>query len=204
VAQRPAGLPEIPAQPPLLVVLSAPSGAGKDTVLDLIRRWGYDFTFAVTMTTRAPRPGEKGGIDYHFATESEFDRLIAEDGLLEHAVVYGRKYGVPKAEVLEPLARGETVLVRVDVQGAATLKRLVPDALLIFVAPPSIEEALRRMRDRALDSDSEVEKRIAIAPYEMQEAAKFDHVVVNETDRAEATARRVVELIAETKRLRGR
>lgn len=134
---RPDGLPEVPREPPLLVVLSAPSGAGKDTILDLVRNWGYGFHFAVTMTTRQPRPGETDGVDYHFATEAAFDRLIADDGLLEHAIVYGRKYGVPKDEVLTPLARGETVLVRVDVQGAETLRRLVPDALLIFVAPPS-------------------------------------------------------------------
>ena len=195
-AERPADLPAIPAGPPLLVVISAPSGAGKDTIRDLLMAWDLPFHFAVTATNRPRRPDEVDGVDYHFLSDTEFERLEREGGLCEHALVYGQKKGVPKSEVLEPLARGESVIARVDVQGAETLKRLVPDALLIFIAPPSLDEALRRLRERDSEDAAQMHERVEVAPHEMDEAAKFDHVVVNETGKAEAAARKVVELIA--------
>ncbi len=201
--ERPVGLPEIPqGGPPLLVVLSAPSGAGKDAVRDILKAWGLPFHFAVTATTRLRRPGEVEDVDYHFLTEAEFDRLEREEGLIEHALVYGRRYGVPKAEVLDPLAAGRDVLVRVDVQGAATLRRLVPDALLIFLAPPSLAEARRRLEERDTESEEDTRARLAAAPHEMEESARFDYVVVNETGQVETAARRVVEIIAAEKRKR--
>jgi guanylate kinase len=192
----PLDLPALPPGPPLLVVLSAPSGAGKDTIREILRGWRLPLHFAVTATTRPPRVGEVDGVDYHFLTDAEFDRLEREDGLCERAIVYGQRMGVPKSEVVEPLRRGESVLVRVDVQGAAALKQLVPDALLIFIAPPSLEEALRRLRGRDSESAAQVDLRASVAPHEMAAAANFDHVVVNETGKAEAAARQVVELIA--------
>ena len=196
---RPAGLPEIPAGPPLLVVLSAPSGAGKDAVRDLLIAWRLPVHFAVTATTRPPRPDERQGDDYHFVSDAEFDRLEAEDGLLEHAIVYGQRKGVPRSEVIDPLASGRDVIARVDVQGAATLRQLIPAALLIFIAPPSLDEAQRRLMERATESDAELRLRLETAVSEMEEASSFDYVVVNETGKLEGTARRIVEIIATEK-----
>ena len=144
----PADLPVIPPGKPLLVVMSAPSGAGKDAVRELMRDWGFPAHFVVTATTRPQSLKEVHGRDYFFVDEAEFARMEHNDELIEHATVYGRRYGVPRDEVLKPLQAGENVVARVDVQGAETLKRLVPDALLIFIAPPSLEEASIRRRLR--------------------------------------------------------
>ena len=125
---------------PLLVVLSGPSGAGKDAVLDALAERGHRFHRVITCTTRPPRSNERDGIDYHFVSDAEFDKLIEDGGLLEHAVVYGHRSGVPRAQVLEKLAEGLDVYVRTDVQGAASIKALIPDAVRIFIAPASFEE----------------------------------------------------------------
>jgi len=202
VAKPPADLPDIPAGPPLLIVLSSPSGTGKDAVRDLLTAWGLPFHFAVTATTRPRRPREIEGRDYRFLSEAEFDRLEAEGGLIEHALVYGRRYGVPRAEIVEPLAAGRDVLARVDIQGAATLRRLIPDALLIFIAPPSLDEAQRRLQERATEGETDQRLRLDTAAKEMAAAKDFDHVVVNETGRLEETARRVLAIIAAEKRRR--
>src|SRR5690606_3986572 len=128
-SSRPVDLPEIPAGGrPLLTVLSAPSAAGKDAVRDILIGWDLPVYFCVTATTRPPRPGEVNGADYHFLSEEAFDRLEAENGFIEHATVYGRRYGVPRDEVASRLERREDVVARVDVQGAATLKALYPEA----------------------------------------------------------------------------
>jgi guanylate kinase len=197
----PEDLPEIPPEPPLLVVLSGPSGAGKDAVRELLIAWRLPFHFAVTATTRPPRPDEVEGVDYHFVSEAEFDRLEREGGLLEHAIVYGQRKGVPRTEILTPLAAGKDVIARVDVQGAATLKRLVPEALLIFISLP-VDEAQRRLMERATESEDQLKLRIETAEQEIEAARSFDHIVVNETGQLEATARRILELIAAEKRRR--
>lgn len=192
----------LPEGPPLLTVLSGFSGSGKDAVRDLLMAWGLPVHFVVTATNRPMRPGEVHGIDYLFVSDEEFDRMERDGELIEHALVYGQKKGVPKQQILEPLAAGKDVLARVDVQGAATLKALIPDALLIFLAPPSLEEASRRLTDR--DTDSEEQRRIreAEARIEQEAAAWFDHVVINETGELEETARQVIALIAAEKQRR--
>jgi guanylate kinase len=192
----------MPPGPPLLVLMSAPSGAGKDAVRELLRAWGLRAHFAVTATTRPRRPDEVDGFDYHFLDEDAFAAVLSEDGFIEHATVYGRSYGVPREEIEKPLANGEDVIARVDVQGAASLRRLFPDALLIFIAPPTIEEAQRRLQARQTDSDEATRLRVATAPSEMEAARSFDYVVVNETGKLEAAARRVVQIIAAEKRRR--
>lgn len=197
--QRPADLPEIPPGPPLLFVISGPSGAGKDAVRDLLMSWGVPAHFVVTATNRPPRPDEVEGRDYHFLDDSEFDRLLAEDGFIEHAIVYGQKKGVPRAQVLEPLAAGRDVIARVDIQGAATLKALVPDCILIFLAPPSFEEGRKRLQGRDTESETELELRLQTAAEEMEAAGHFDYVIVNENGRLAETARRVVEIMAAEK-----
>ena len=199
-----ADLPAIPPGPPLLVVLSAPSGAGKDAVRDLLMAWRLPLHFVVTATTRPKRNDEVHGRDYYFLSDAEFDRLEAKDGLIERAIVYDQRKGVPRAEISEPLAQGKDVLARVDVEGAATLRRLIPDALLIFIAPPSTEEAERRLAARNTEPEAERRARLAMADREMEAAQRFDHVVVNETGQVEATARRIVEIIAAEKQRRAK
>ena len=196
-------VPQIPREPPLLIVLSGPSGAGKDSVCDMLLRWQPLMHRIVTVTTRNVRPGEVDGVDYHFISTPDFEKILATGGFVEHAKVYDRYYGVPRIEIEDPLAQGRDAIARVDVQGAATLKRLFPDALLIFVAPPSIPETLQRMKKRAHDSPEDQARRADEARVEMEAAKDFDYVVVNETGRLEETARRVVEIIVAEKQGRG-
>ena len=198
-ASPPDDLPSIPEGPPLLIVLSAPSGAGKDAVRDLLWEWHLPAHFVVTATNRAMRPGEVDGRDYLFLDDAEFDRLERDGELIEHAVVYGQKKGVPRSQVLDPLAQGKDVLARVDVQGAATLRRLVPDALLIFIAPPSLDEGHRRLAARDTDTSEEQRLRFETAASEMEASKGFDYVVVNETGQLEQTVRRIFEIIAAEK-----
>jgi guanylate kinase len=200
----PNDLPAFPSAKPILVVLSGPSAAGKDAVRGLLKDWGLPLHFVVTATNRPPRPDEQHGIDYHFLSDAEFERLDAEGGFIEQAIVYGQRKGVPRSEVVDALAAGRDVLARVDVQGAATLKQLYPDALLIFIAPPSTEEGERRLVERATESDEERALRLDTAAAEMATASGFDYVIPNETDRLADTARRVVEIIAAEKAKRAR
>ncbi len=163
----------------LLVVISGPSGVGKDSVINRMRELGAPFHFLVTATDRAPRPGEVHGVDYHFYSTAEFERLIACDELLEHANVYGQYKGVPKEQARRALASGTDVLMRVDLQGATTLRRLVPAAVTVFLAPPSLEVLLSRLRRRGADTPEQVRTRFETAVAEMRRAPEFDYVVVN-------------------------
>ena len=176
-----------------LFVLSGPSGVGKDAVLSLMKEMdGLNCRFATTATTRPIRRGERDGADYIFLTEAQFRALIESDGLLEWAEVYGNLYGVPKREVSEALARGENVLVKIDVQGAATVRRLYPDAVLIFLDPPDADALERRLRTRATESESDLQRKLAAARAELREAAWFDRRVTNE----EGEPRKAAELVA--------
>jgi guanylate kinase len=193
-----------PSPPPLLTVLSGPSGVGKDTVLGRMKERGLPFHYVVTATTRPPREGEKDGVEYHFLSEEEYDRLLSEDGLLENAEVYGRRYGVPKAQVREALARGQDVIMRVDVQGAATIRKLAPEALFVFLAPASREELEERLRRRRTEAEADFRLRLDTAEREMACREQFDHVVVNEEGRLEETLERVLAVIAAEKARPGR
>jgi guanylate kinase len=164
---------------PLLIVISGTPGVGKDTLIRRLRERGYSFHFVVTATDRPPRPGEVDGVDYLFVTSEEFARMLKQNELLEHAVVYGQHKGVPKQQVREALASGKDVVMRVDVQGAATVHRLVPEAVLIFLTASSEEELRRRLRARGSDSPEQIQKRIATAREEMKRLSEFDYVVVN-------------------------
>lgn len=171
---------------PLLVVISGPSGVGKDTILSRMKERGLPFHFTVTATTRPQR--EANPADHQFLSilsEEAFDRLLAEDGLLEHAQVYGYRYGVPKAPVRQALERGQDVVVRVDVQGAASIKKLAPGALLIFLTAPSQEELKSRLRSRGLDEPEAIQRRLKTASWELEQRDRFDHTVVNAQDREE-------------------
>ncbi len=161
---------------------------------------GMTFRRVPTVTTRPRRPGERDGTDYHFLKDEEFDRLLASDGLLEHAEVYGHRSGVPRAPVREALAKGEDVVLRVDVQGAATLRRLLPEAVLIFLAPPSLEELEERLRRRRTEDEALLRRRLEAAQREMEQREIFHHVVVNAEGRLEEAAEHLAAIIEAERR----
>mgnify|MGYP000595489668 CR=1 FL=1 len=182
---------------PLLVVLSGPSGAGKDAILDELAARGQRFHRVVTCTTRPPRANERDGIDYFFVSDAEFDRLIETGGLLEHANVYMHRSGVPKQQVLDKLAEGLDVYVRTDVQGAATIKRLMPDAVTIFIAPASLDDIEERIRARGSDDEERIARRLATARDEMARANEFEHVIINAPGALAAAADELVAVLRE-------
>lgn len=151
--------------------------------------------YTVTATTRARRPAEVHGRDYFFLSTEEFQHLIVQGELLEWALVYGDYKGIPKQQVREALARNEDVIMRIDVQGARTIRRLAPEALLIFLAPPSMDELARRLRQRRTEGEEEVERRLEAAREEMQALPIFDYLVVNYEGRLDETVDRILAIL---------
>jgi|TARA_B110000116_G_scaffold248064_1_gene240856 guanylate kinase len=181
---------------PIVVVISGPSGVGKDVMIDrMIESDRIGFHFTVTATTRDPRPGEKDGINHHFVTVDDFVNLIANDDLLEWAQVYGNYYGVPKKQVRDALTAGNHVILRVDVQGAKRLSEIIPEALLIFIIPPSLDVLKSHLEKRGVDLEVEMTKRLAAANEEISQAHLFDFTVTNEEDCLDDTVNEVVEII---------
>lgn len=177
---------------PLLVVISGPSGAGKDATLKRMKELGYPFHFVVTATTRPRRPNEVDGVDYRFVSKQEFAEMLENGELLEHAIVYGQHKGIPKKQVREALESGRDVVMRIDVQGAATIRHLVPEAVFIFLTASSDEELIRRLKKRKTETPEGLKKRIATAREEMKRLDEFDYVVVNRDHHLDET----VEIIA--------
>jgi guanylate kinase len=175
-----------------LIVLSGPSGVGKGTVLDEIARRHPQLWFSVSVTTRQPRAGEVDGEQYHFVDEAEFARMVGAGDFLEHAAYAGHRYGTPRRPVEDRLARGEAALVEVELQGARQIRTSMPDAFLIFLAPPSWEELVRRLVGRGTEDDATVARRLEIARAELNAEGEFDAVVVN--DDVRTAADRVVTL----------
>jgi guanylate kinase len=175
--------PEVPTGGPLLVVLSGPSGAGKDAVLTRMKKRGYPAEFITTVTTRPKRTQEKDGVDYNFVSAERFQEMLKNNQFLEHANVYGNWYGVPREPVKQALEAGRDTIVKVDTQGAATIKRLVPQAVFIFMVPPSMEELTARLKRRQTESDFENELRLKTAQKEMEQLPLFDYLVVNQQDK---------------------
>lgn len=167
---------------PLLIVISGPSGVGKDALLSRMKEMGHPFFYAVTATTRPQRPGETDGVDYHFLTRVQFMEMIETGELLEWANVYGNLYGIPRKPVQQALTQGKDVIVRVDVQGAASIRRIAPEALLIFLSPPSMEELERRLRERKTEATADLELRLKTAQREMETLPSFDYVAVSQKD----------------------
>lgn len=180
---------------PLLLVISGPSGVGKDTVLETMRRSHPDFFYTVTATTRPQRPGEIDHIHYVFIDHAQFDAMLAQGEFLEHAEVYGNRYGVPRDQVRRALERGQDVVIKVDVQGAASIKGLAPEAVFIFLAPPSMEELTRRLRSRKTEDGDELFKRMRTAEQEMTSVVDFDYVVVNENGQVEQTVAQIDAIV---------
>ncbi|MCD6289817.1 MAG: guanylate kinase [Anaerolineae bacterium] len=185
---------------PVLVVISGPSGVGKDATLKRMKELGYPFYFVVTATTRPPRPGEVDGVDYHFVSVPEFADMIDRDELLEYAIVYGDYKGIPKQHVRDALASGQDVIMRLDVQGTATVRRLVPRAITIFLMPESEEALIERLRRRKTEPPEGLKMRIATARKEILRVDEFDYVVVNRDGCLDETVQQVVSIIHAEKR----
>jgi len=164
---------------PLLIVISGPSGAGKDTVMQRMQERGLPFHFVVTATTRPKRANEVQGQDYFFVTMEEFARMIDEDELIEHAIVYGDYKGIPKQQVREALDSGKDVVMRIDVQGAETVRKMAPEALMIFITTESEVELVQRLETRKTETADSLAIRIATARKELKRVEAFDYVIVN-------------------------
>jgi len=179
----------------LLVVISGPSGVGKDTALKRMKEMDYPFHFVVTTTDRPPRPDEVDGVDYCFVSTGEFDRMIQNDELLEHATVYGQHKGIARAQVQPALDSGQDVVLRLDVQGAATIRRLVPEAVLIFLTCESEVALTERLKRRRTESEAALRDRLAIVRQEMERISDFDYMIVNYTSHLDDTVRVVGAII---------
>ncbi len=189
----------------LVFVLSGPSGVGKDAVTELLKKSGFPISFCVTATTRRPRPGEVHGKNYFFLSKEEFLAMRDRGELLEWAVVHGNYYGIPRSQVKEGLKKGQDLLITVDVQGAATLRRTIPGAIFIFLAPPSLEELVRRLEKRGTETEEERATRLAAARREMEQIELYDYVVVNYPNRQDEAVEKIKAIItAERSRVRPR
>jgi guanylate kinase len=184
---------------PLLVVISGPSGVGKDSVLMRMRELGFPFHFVVTANSRPQRPGEMDGYDYHFVTTARFEQMIRDDELLEWANVYGQYKGIPKFEVRQAMQSGRDVILRINVDGAATIKQIAPEAVFIFLAPSSLAELRHRLTLRRTESQDEIDKRLALAAHELDHARNFDYVVVNHESRLDEAAGQIRAIITAEK-----
>jgi len=180
---------------PLLIVISGPSGVGKDTVVLRLKERGLPIHFVVTATTRPARDGEVHGVDYYFFSKEEFADMIEKDELLEYAFVYNDYKGIPKFQVREALASGRDVVMRLDVQGAATIRELYPEALLIFLTTDTEEELVERLRARKTEAEAELKLRIATARKELNRVDEFDYVVVNRDDQLDKTVDIITAII---------
>ncbi len=190
------GLPEtVLNPPPLLIVISGPSGVGKDTVLQRLQERQVPFHFVVTATSRPMRPGEVHGRDYFFVSEDEFRQMIQAGELLEHALVYNHYKGIPKQQVRDAFASGKDVMLRIDVQGAATIRRLVPEAVLIFLAAGSLAELMERLIARKTETVDDLAKRMATARAEMDQLDLFDYVVINRDEELDATVDQIIAIV---------
>jgi guanylate kinase len=176
-----------------LTVLSGPSGVGKGSVVQVLRRRHPDVWLSVSVTTRAPRPGERHGVEYSFIDQAEFDRMVRAGELLEHDAHMGASYGTPRRPVEEQLARGVPVLLEIDMNGARQVRASMPEAQLVFLAPPSFDELARRLVGRGTEDPAKVRMRLDRARIEMAAEDQFDVVVVN--DDLEAAADRLVALM---------
>ncbi len=183
----------------LLIVLSGPSGVGKDAVLTRLKESGYPLCYIITLTTRPRRDNEQDMVDYHFVSTEEYRSMLAQNELLESANVYGNWYGVPRAAVKMALDRGEDAIIKIDVQGAATIKKTVPEAVFIFLAPPSMEELDARLTWRLTESPADLALRLETAEEEMKQLSRFDYVVVNQSGEMDQTVSAIQAIITAEK-----
>jgi guanylate kinase len=183
----------------LLVVLSGPSGVGKDAVLARMKKLGRPFHYVVTATTRPKRAGEKNGVHYHFLSREEFQQMIDRHQFLEWANVYGNYYGVPKDEITSALSKGVDAIVKVDVQGAATIKKILPQAVFIFLMPPSVEELEKRLRKRRSECSTDLALRLERAKGEIESLPLFGYVITSRQNKLDEVVSQIDAIVAAEK-----
>ena len=184
---------------PLLVILSGPSGVGKDTVLIRMKQLKCPFHYVVTATTRPRRESEIDDREYHFLSREKFQEMIRQDEFIEWANVYGYYYGVPKEEMRQALREGKDIIVKVDVQGTETIKKKLPQAIAIFLKPPSMENLEQRLRGRSSESSDNMNIRLKKAKDEIQKSAFFDYVVTNYQDEVDKVISRIQDIVDDEK-----
>lgn len=184
---------------PLLIVLSGPSGVGKDALLKRMKKLEHSFHYVVTATTRPERTGEEDGVDYHFLSQEEFQQMIQKGQLLEWANVYDNYYGVPKAEIAQALSKGKDVVVKVDVQGAATIKEILPQAVFVFLMPPSMGELQRRLKQRHSEPAQGLALRLEKSKEEIERLPLFDYVITSHQDRIDDVISQIEAIVAAEK-----
>lgn len=180
---------------PLLIVISGPSGVGKDSVVQRMKARKLPFHFVVTATTRPKRPHEVHGVDYFFLSQEEFDEMIERDELLEHALVYSDYKGIPKQQVRQALASGKDVVMRIDVQGAKTIRNLCPEALLIFLSTRTEEELVKRLKARRTEDPQELDLRLETVHQELEQVHLFDYYVINAENELDTTVDTILAII---------
>lgn len=179
----------------LLFVLSAPSGTGKDTVIAALKEQGMDFHVVASVTTRTPRPGEKDGSPYYFVDQEQFDAMVAHDELLEYARVHGNWYGQPRQQIKDHLQAGHDVMLKIDVQGAATVRQKLSGAIFIFLIPGSVEELVERLTARQTETEQERQRRLLDAQNELAQQRHYDYVVENRQGQLEEAVERLRAII---------
>ncbi len=184
---------------PLLIILSGPSGVGKDALLNRMKELKYPLEYITTVTTRSRRAGEREHIDYHFITPQKFQDMIKQEELLEHANVYGNWYGVPKQPIKQALNRDRDTIVKVDIQGAAAIKKIVPQAVFIFLMPPSMEELGNRLKKRHTESSFDLNLRMQTATEEIKQLSLFDYVIYSQQDEIDGAVMDIVAIITAEK-----
>lgn len=180
---------------PLVIVISGPSGVGKDAILNVMKERAYPFFFMTTCTTRPKRATETDGRDYHFVSQEEFQNLINTGGLLEWARVYGNYYGVPKAPVRQAISEGRDTIIKVDIQGAQNIKKIIPEAVFIFVLAPSIEELAKRLNNRRTENAESLALRLKTAESELLQIKHFDYTVMNPCDNVDTAVQDILSII---------
>lgn len=185
----------LPQKEPLLIVISGPSGVGKDTVIQRMKERNLPIHFVVTAATRPPRPNEVHGRDYFFFSHDEFAEMIEKGELLEYAIVYNDYKGIPKAQVRDALGTGKDVIMRLDVQGAATIRKLCPDALMIFLTVKDEDDMVNRLQERKTETPEGLKLRIATARQEMTHVDSFDYAVINYQNHLDETVDIIISII---------
>jgi len=184
---------------PILLILSGPSGVGKDAVLSRMRELKEPYHYTVTSTTRSKRDGETEGKDYIFISQNEFKKQIELGGFLEWAKVYGNYYGVPRDQVKSALKTGSDVIIKIDVQGAQTIKKLAPMALYIFLAPPDTDQLEKRLTERMTESPESLTLRLKTAAEEMKSASWFDHIVINHENQLDSAVSEIQNIVKDAR-----
>ncbi len=180
---------------PLVIVVSGPSGVGKDAILSRMKEARYPFFFVTTVTTRKRRDSELDRVHYHFYSVEDFQKLLNEQGFLESANVYGNWYGVPKQPIKEAITKGLDTIIKVDVQGAANIKKILPEAVFIFIDAPSVDELCNRLKSRCTENAADLSLRIKTAQSELDKMADFDYVVMNPPGDIESAVKDILAIV---------